>query len=162
MNRTFGVAVACALWAGAQVIPRPADPPSRLLIGPPSAGMLEVLSLGRDSVAVSALWSATVAEYATRRADPGLLPWVRSAIFTCQALDPRWAPPLVFGSAMLASLGDLDAHEAVLAAAADANPDVAWYPEQLAASRIVYRRDPDSAQPWIARADAIRASLAPR
>lgn len=119
--------------------------------------MLAVVALGHDSVAASALWSATVALYATHRADPALLPWVRSAIFTCQAMEPTWAPPLVYGSAMLASLGDLDAHEAVLSAAADANPDVAWFPEQLAASRLVYRRDPDSARPWIARADAIVA-----
>jgi len=116
----------------------------------PTADLWAATTLGRHSAAASVLWMRTVTRYvALEDPDPETARWIEEAILTCASLDPRWRVPSTYGSLMLGSMGEVDAYERVLEAAAHQWPDDPWYPTALGMSRYLHRQDPEGAARWL-------------
>ena len=93
---------------------------------------------------------------------------MRDAIERCATLDPLWRDPSRYGALMLAALGDIEGHEAVLEAASARWPDDPWFPSALGMSRLLHAGDAEGAARWLAfaaetpGADPVLARLAER
>jgi hypothetical protein len=116
----------------------------------PSAELWAATTLGRRTAAASVLWMQTVTRFvALEEPDVDSVRWMEEAIVACAQLDPRWRAPSAYGALMLGSLGEVDAYERVLEAAARRWPDDPWYPTALGMSRYLHRGDPDGAARWL-------------
>lgn len=118
----------------------------------PSATVWRAATLGHGSAAASLLWMRAVVHFATRDAPDG--DWLREAVATCADLDPRWPVPSRYGALMLADLGDVEGHEAVLAQATTRWPDDPWFPTALGMSRWLRAGDAEGAARWLSFAAA--------
>lgn len=148
------IAVAWGLAHLATWIPAPGAAISSAPGAPVAVSAARSLALGRESLAATVLWGLTVRTFVVHRADPALPAYLAAQIPTVHALDPAWSAPVLLGAPMLASVGALDAEEALLTAAFAADPAEYRYPLMLAANRWTHHRDRDGARAWVRRAAA--------
>lgn len=114
----------------------------------PSADVLRIATLGHPSLGATLLWMYVVSDFATGTADAAA---IEAGVLTCGQLDPQGTAPWVYGSLMLAQLGDIDGQQRVLKTASEAHPEQPWYAFSLGQSFAV-QGDLANADVWLQRA----------
>ncbi len=106
------------------------------------------MTLGRASTGATAVWMSTVHAF-SQDADPR---WIEASARAAGELDPTWRIPWMYGSLMLAAMGELDAHRRLLQAAMAVHPSDPWFPMVLALSHRIDGGDRDAALRWMSLA----------
>jgi hypothetical protein len=148
------VFLALLAWVVAAVAHEGWSPPSVSVrpVTRPVAVVWATAAIGHESAAASMLWIRAVVEFVN--AEEPDAAWLREAIATAATLDPAWRAPSRYGALMLADLGDIDGHEAVLEQAAARWPDDPWFPAALGMSRWLREGDAAGAARWLGFAAA--------
>ena len=115
---------------------------------PPTDSLIRAAALGNDEMASTFAWMRSVMLFAHGAGDEmgTLEPWLDA----CVRLDPRWPEPRAYGALMMASIGEVDAHQRMLEKASRDFPNDPWFPSALGMSRLLDSGDRQDAARWLA------------
>lgn len=158
----FATACMAVLAAALVAIAQPHSDASRRLrtlhqelIFLPSAEGVRLASSGQHEVVADLMWVRTVLLFGERYdSDDSLLwrGWLGRMIRTVNVLDPRWRTPYMYGGAMLAVSGQIDASSEVYAQCTQSLPLDYWCPFARGMNDFIHRNDPLAAAVWVKEA----------
>lgn len=118
----------------------------------PDASDVKLAATGFEEPLSSLMWVRAILTFGANfgaHTDPSWHEWFRRMVETTSTLDSYWRTPYYYGGTLLRVLGNVEASDAVFAAAHAARPEDPFFPFSLGMNAYLYREDPDEAARWL-------------